>query len=79
MCTVFTWIRARPGGAKLVVTVVVDPEIYMLLDEIFHLDPILANNVFLLPPIFHLGKHIIETLLSDPIFASLVFALFVTV
>jgi hypothetical protein len=49
------------------VVVVVDPEIILLLGKIAHLDPEGTKNLIMMPPIFHMRKHLIENLFCDPV------------
>jgi hypothetical protein len=49
------------------VAVVVDPEIILLLGKIAHLDPEGTKNLVMMPPIFHMRKHLIENLFCDPV------------
>jgi hypothetical protein len=49
------------------VAVVVDPEIILLLGKIAHLDREGPKNLIMMPPIFHMRKHLIEILFCDPV------------
>jgi hypothetical protein len=49
------------------VAVVVDPEIILLLGKIAHLDPEGTKNLIMMPPIFHMRKHLIENFFCDPV------------
>jgi hypothetical protein len=49
------------------VAVVVDPEIILLLGKIAHLDPEGTKKLVMMPPIFHMRKHLIENLFCDPV------------
>jgi hypothetical protein len=47
--------------------VVVDPEILLLLAKIAELDPELMKNIIIMPPVFHIRKHLIENFMCDPV------------
>jgi hypothetical protein len=49
------------------VAVVVAPEIILLLGKIAHLDPEGTRNLIMMPPIFHMRKHLIKNLFCDPV------------